>query len=235
MDGFRHGKNIPVPTDDLPDDMRESLTVWRAKDVVDVYLDMLKSDAPSYHIAWGGEIVGIYQRMLDEDSIYEVHSAIARSQLVKLVNAVRDRLLDFTIRVRDEVSGAEEERSLSSPNDKSRLDRLMGITINNHGPSNVAVGSEQFTQNMTVNVQPNDLESLAADLRDKVGLPEESLETLRAVVLEEPQSENGTFGPRLSKWLADTTGAIATGAIKAELVTAIPHITNAINKYFGWG
>jgi hypothetical protein len=96
------------------------------------------------------------------------------------------------------------------------------------------VTNSQVTQNLNININPGEWESLATALQTQ-GIEEADINELSiAIKQDEAISKNEKkLGPIINGWIAKMVGKAAAGTWNFSLITAAGVLTNYISKYLG--
>ena len=171
------------------------------------------------------------------DKVYEHKNCIqawaelGEGNLIELLNIVRNRILDFALAVWKESPTAGEGSDSTSRNiDPSRVTQIFNTTV--YGGAANLVGSATNSP-VSFTVLQNDLASLEKAFRDN-GVQDKDVEELRvAVTSDERPQKAGSFGPRVSSWIANMTKKAADGSWTIGLQAAGNLLYQAISKYYG--
>jgi hypothetical protein len=152
---------------------------------------------------------------------------IPATEIVQLLSAVRNRILDFVLRIEGENPDAGEAAIHSQPVPSEHLQNL--VNNNSFGPTNFAQNSHSFSQTATAGIQPGDLTSLKSHLAS-AGIPSVALAELESAIAADTTSGD-TKGPgsRVREWI----GKAATGSWEITKAISIQLIGAAIKHYYG--
>jgi AbiTii len=176
-------------------------------------------------INWPTNLVGHYQRKIIEG--WALHSAwqeIPASVFISIVETVRNRVLKFTLEIRNEL-GEVGDKPADIKGEK--VEQIMNTYI--FGGVNVVAGSASgFNQIGNLNVAQGDAEGLAAALRN-LGLSDTDADELQATL----NQEKGTLGERTANWIREkaATLGVAGGKMSVDVAKAI--VTKLIMQYLG--
>jgi hypothetical protein len=154
---------------------------------------------------------------------------IPACEIVQLLSAVRNRILDFVLKIEDENPDAGEAAVDSHPVPTERLQNL----VNNYflGMTNIAQNSHSFNQTANTGIQPGDLDSLKSYLASE-GIPAGALEELESAVTTDKKTGDGKgLGSRVQEWI----GKAASGSWEITKGISIPLIVGAIKRYYHLG
>jgi hypothetical protein len=226
-------KNYALPPMAFPERFRSGdlFTVTFFQGVAQ--LESLAAAGTDLREPWTADAVtGIRVLMEGGDAMVDPHlqflsvwKAITRAMLVGVLDAVRNRLLDFTLRLADEVPAAEAEQRSEDPN---RVAQIFHTTIYS-GAANVAVGNRDVHQTIQL-PEPGDESGLLHYLKD-VGVSQDAVDELRIALAADAREEHGAGpGRRALTWLK-TVSAASAGAVGSGV--AVNLITQALLHHFG--
>jgi hypothetical protein len=144
---------------------------------------------------------------------------------------VRARLLDFALKLQDELGEAKEEEVKEAA---SRTD----VTAMFHGAvfgdnATVVIGNQNVTHIKNV-VRRNDFGSLAAALKEK-GVAEADIAELKTAIAADDGTvdyENKTLGPKVKEWMTKMWGKAVEASWQIELGIAGGVLTEALKAFY---
>ena len=161
-----------------------------------------------------GKMQPIYEGM----GLTQAWHSIGTHQLVGIVDAVRNRILDLALTIEKVNPETGQPNAPPLPEETRQM-----VITNIYGDStNVAVASADFTQ--VVNVASGDASALAKAL-DSVGVPAEQIESLFEA-LEADGPVDDEMGPETKNWLGNLMAGAAQlgiGAVGGVIADAIAH------------
>lgn len=142
-------------------------------------------------------IYALQGKIYPDMSCQAVWGEIANIEFEQLVSGVKNRILDFSLKIEAENPEAGEALPNTQPVPREKLRPLVQNTF--YGPvANVAQNSEHFSQAASIGLQPQDLTRLVEELTnhlDELNLDahqkkraEAQIATLRAQLTDEPDS-----------------------------------------------
>lgn len=164
----------------------------------------------------------------------EVVRVGARTSLISVVEAVRNTVLEWALRLEEQgivgqgmsFSAEEKTKAMNNPN----------IHIGSIGNfQGILGGATESTvnQSLEMSVGSGDFLSLERLLRAQ-GVDAEDCRCLKEAIEQDPKpTEPGRFGQRVSHWIGKMTGKAASGAWKVTLDTAGKLLPGAIAAYYG--
>lgn len=206
--------------------------------------EMRQSIAAVDHLANGeGEILEIDASNLIlvlQGKIYEgygcisVKGRIPKSIMREIQNAVRNRILDLTIKLEKAVPAAADvtlgKSAGLSAGTAETVTQIFNQTINGNytGVTNTGAGAQ-----ITLNITKGDGDAVVSELI-KVGIPQKDAEEFaKAIASEVPESSERPFGKRAQEWVARNISKAIGGSWKISLAVGSKILEEAALRYYG--
>ncbi len=230
-DAFHHLTNASIPTINLPDQIKDfmreldlGMGVGTLEDLMnnpDMRKDgAVKAQWPPDVLAFAAQYQ-IYANM----NLLSAWKAISSNHVTEILEAVRNKLLDFILELQDRFPELTESDERIGDVPQEQTDTMFNIHIS--GNQNVVAAGTNITQNVQQEVRSNDLVSLLNYLKN-IGVSEEDAQELKEAVEEDgPREKSAGFGPRVIAWLGQKT---AEGTLNAT----IPMVVKALEQSNGW-
>ena len=156
---------------------------------------------------------------------------VSTSLLVAILNAVRNTILEWSLRL--EQQGILGEGMKFNSEEKAKAMTSQNIHIGSFQGILGDVAGSTVTQKQEMTVNAGDFNSLKRTLSD-VGIHEADIQTLKTALDADPQPESpAKLGPKVSTWLGSMMTKAASGAWKVSLDTAGKLLPTAIAAYYG--
>lgn len=215
--------NVTVPPHKLPESARKYFEAFEyRRSVATAEYVVAKGDAMQ---AMGtGSLKSLLHGEIYKN--FQCHEAVAQfatQNLVAMLDAVRNRILDFVLALGKIAPDAGESQATV---EVQRVTQIFNTTVN--GPVGV-VGS---ANNSVVTVIANNWTSLAQFLAAN-GVAQPDIDELHAAVIAEPKAESGKWGARVSKWVGKMVGKAADGSWQVGLGAAGNLLAQALTAYYG--
>lgn len=164
-------------------------------------------------------------------------SELNMGDVAGVLSAVRSRLLDFVLELKDQIDAAQvsvtPETGLPKRLEEAGINpgEIFKNAVFTDSTINVMVGAG--VQNVHINNKPGDLQGLLEVLRQK-GIPEEELTELQAAI-----AEDGAFGVisvdagKTQGWLLKTAAKVGKGGLKIGTKIFTEVAIAAIEHYSG--
>ncbi len=225
-------RNAPIPMICVPDKFRDALMNYRCRQSIASIEELLKEDhGGTLQVSTGDLAVVLGTRVYGNQNCMQAWAEISATHLVEVLNAVRNRVLDFALAVWKEAptageTGAERTTTIEA----SRVSQIFNTTV--YGGAANLVGSANNAP-VTFNVSQGDFQSLKRLLEEK-GVNVTDIEQLREAVQSEPVATGGKgFGPRVSSWIANMVKKAADGSWQIGLGAAGQLLAEGISKFYG--
>jgi len=161
-----------------------------------------------------------------------VWGEIPATEFEQLISAVKNRILDFVLKIEAENPAAGEALPNTHPAPTEKLHPLVQNTF--YGPvGNIAQQSELFTQTASVGVEPNDLARLVTDFTahlSELNLDPHQIQRAEAQIATLRVELAGDPDPAVVTQAGRTLRNITEGAIGSLLAAAQPDIWHWIHR-----
>jgi AbiTii len=229
-------RNAPLSLLGLPEAVRQGYSDPEVRQGVRSIVQMIRSEQEGT-VSWswpaGACQVFDLKGYRDDLRLMQAWISVPVAALVGILDAIRNRLLDFALEIENIDLGPVEQL----PSEQSRQTSTAQITQVFHqtiyGPVSNVGTAETISQTMVV--ARGDLEGLKTRFRE-IGIPEPEMKELEKAIKAdeaEPKPEKGHFGKNVSKWFGEMMSKAATGAIKAapDLIATVA--TKALKDFCG--
>ncbi len=232
---FRSGlNNAPIPRVCVPEDLRDAVTVFKCRQSVASIQDSLSKGAAIFQVPLSDLPILLADKVFLNTNCLQAWGEVARSNVVEVLNTVRNRILDLVLAIGKEYPMAGEVPGSAEKVPPSRVQQIFQQIFNTTvygGASNIVGTAENST--ISFNVQTGDFTSLAQALEQN-GVDSADIKELEMAVEAEPSlNESRSFGPRVSGWLAKMCGKAASGAWNIGLAAAGRILAKLIAMYYG--
>ena len=156
---------------------------------------------------------------------------IGRNQVAAIVDAVRSTILEWVLRLESEgivgdgISFSKTERNKAMNSSTINIKNFQGV-LGDVSDSNVH-------QHLNITINKNDFDSLSRCL-DAEGVSKDDLKELQIALSEDqPPTNPGTFGSKVSDWVGKMIGKACSGSWKIGIGAASNLLATTISKYYG--
>ncbi|MFX1532801.1 MAG: hypothetical protein ACFFDI_01055 [Promethearchaeota archaeon] len=226
-------ENMVIPTYNLPDSIKEFAEEIIFPEGVKELESLIQANKPLQR-KWPAEAVLIAREHIAVSGghvLVDVSQPITKQVLVGILDAVRNRLLDFLLGLQKAYPQITESRESLSEVPNEEVKKIFNFNV--YGNHNILAAGDDFTQEVELKVIQNDIESLFRYLR-KLNIPEEDLFDLNKSIKSDGERKNRQFGDKVKKWLGKMLVKATEGTWNIAIQTAATLITAALQKYYGW-
>ena len=228
--------NVQIPIICLPDDIREFAERMGVPHGVREIEASVAEAATEGKLGfpWPPEAVMLAREHVpiqDGCVLVAAMKPFAKSQMDGILEQVRNRLLDFLLKLQqiDPEELETEDGTRSIPGDK--VQNLFFQTIIQGGQNIVATGTE-FTQKATQNVASGDMQSLIDHLRS-IGLNNDSLAELETAIEQDGDRQKKKLGENVKSWIGKMIVKAMDGTWKVAEATAPDLLKAALSQFYG--
>lgn len=225
-------RNAPIPLACIPGDASEHYKNYECRQSIASIEEILsRAEGKNLRVSTGDLALTLGTNVYEYQNCMQAWAEFSTSNLIELLNSVRNRILDLSLAVWKEAPNAGELGN--SPSDKlesTRVTQIFNTTV--YGGSANLVGTSNASE-IAFNIGIKDFSSLGRVLNEN-GIAKEDIETLRAAIESEPvPTEKDKFGTRVSAWIAKMMEKAAEGSWKIGLGAAGNLLAQAISQYYG--
>ena len=234
MGPFHRVTGYLLPISQMPDFMRKSALSFPIPNSIKEIESMALSGGDDLRHPWPTEAVmllGSKIRLTGNYSLVEVYQPISRAQLEKIIDAVRNRLLDFLLALQEINPHTLESEDALRELPKEAVNQVFHLSV--HGDHNILAAGSGFSQTVTQTIPQNDKGALLRHLRE-AGVSEEDLKGLESALKADGARAKGDFGDRVKAWMGSVMVKAIDGSWKIAVAAAPEVLTKALSAYYGW-
>lgn len=210
-----------IPLQVVPQKYREAFKSHRFRDGIAKAASFAKAKAGA--VVPRPELIFALQGMMyPEMQCYSVWGEIGRTEFEQLVSAVKNRVLDFALKIETENPDAGEALPSVTPVAKEKVHMIFQNTF--QGPvGNVAQNSDHVNQTANIEVQAGDLAKLVAHFTthlDELNLDARQKQRAEAQIAALKTELDGEADPEIVNQAGRTLRNITEGAIGSLIATA---------------
>lgn len=229
-------RNANIPLTCIDQKYRKYLDKCYCMQPISAYVDLLKSSkGGNFQEPWPPDLVArvgmnIYEYM----NCLTAWKVLPRTVVVALIDAVRNRVLNFVLEIEAQAPDAGEAPLNKPPLPQEQVTHIFHTHIYGN-VGNIAQGSQDVTQTATMHIAENNIQSLKTYL-ESLGMTHENISALEIAIEEdcvEDVKQNKRLGSRVSAWLGSVMSGIAQGIIPILQNVDANLITEAILRYYG--
>jgi hypothetical protein len=225
-------RNAPIPMICLPEDVREEYQNYKCRMSIACIEQIINEEHKgTIGVSTNDLVVVLGSNVYLNQNCLQSWAEFGAASLLELLNAVRNRILDFSLAIWKENPNAGEISVQSDKNiEPARVSQIFNTTI--YGGAATLVGNTTDSP-ITVNVVTSDLSSLEHALCQN-GVPENDIKDLQAALEDDDRPKlKGRFGPKVSAWISGMIKKAAEGGWGLTVGAAGNLLADAISKYYG--
>lgn len=222
-----------LPTYALPESLRDSVSVIQFRNPISEIEKLAESDSGELKRRWPAEAVMLARESMEMSGdmvLVDAYQPIPSYVLKGIVDAVRNRLLDFLIKLEQvdpEALTSSDPAERVSP---ERATQIFNYTISG-GQNVLAAGHTVSTQTGAV-VACGDLRNLLDQVKE-LGVSDADAKELENALEQERSLEKKKLGSRVHAWLGKMTSKAAEGAWKTTTTAAPQLLVKLLSQYLG--
>jgi AbiTii len=234
--GFGSGmENAPIAELSLPEYTRDTLFTHNFYEGVAELESLVASGEPVLQVRWPSDVVAMFAQQMYEGMVCRVAwKVISRGAVIAVLDAVRNKVLAFSLEIEQEAPDAGEAAPGEHPVPQEKVTQIFHTQIYG-GQSTVAVGSRDVVQRpVQVQLQVQ-WEELEAELHG-LGLgAEETTELKTALESDAAVVAPGELGPATQGWLGKITQKVGDGSLALASGVTTDMIAALVLKALGAG
>ena len=232
---FQSGyKGVPIPAVALPEKLRNrARTVVFMQGVAGLQACLEREGDLVFH--WPGDLIAWIQKegkLSDDFVLYGAWQTVGESAVADMIDTVRNRVLEFCLRLEEEMPELMGDDSNSSPTaavESAASQVFNQVFVFGDHTGNIANASPAAEQSAQL-VAPGDLSALVKALAN-VGVPAGEVDVLKAAI-EEDNEGGKKVGPKTGKWFKRAKQEVASGAWSLTKGATIATIRGLVLKFF---
>lgn len=230
--GFQRVTNYIIPLINLSDNIeKEMKTVQIGQSISTLDEFVRKEKANGMYMNIPPEMYGYLSKDFENGFVIEyAKRQINRVQIIAIMTAVKSKLLDFLLKLNEELE-IEEISDLKTPESKEIVSSLFNSSVfGNNTTIIVGDNNEQSVKNIT----KGNFESLKRQLLQE-GVEENDLNELAEIIdLDNPDVKNKQFGTKVKSWVSTMIMKSMDGTWKVGIGAAGKILADGISTYYGW-
>lgn len=229
-------QNITIPPMVLPEWGRRYAEEVRFTQPIATIEDLGKGEGV-VSCQWPGNLLAYMQtkegnKFANGLVLYAAWQTVAKASVVGIVDTVRNRVLEFALRLEQEAPAAGEPDKPDSTVSDATVRQLYQTIIHGNVIGNVATGSGAVQSTGTINVSQGDFEALRKTLVD-LGVPEADVKNLETAMKQDPPATSLAEKPKTTAWLAAVAGKILSGGLKLSQGVGVDLVAQVVGQFLG--
>ena len=225
-------RNAPIPWACLPKGARMQYQRYQCRQsIASIEAVLEKGESGSLSVSTGDLALSLGAKVYQGQNCVQAWAEFSISNLVELLNSVRNRLLDFALAVwKEEPMAGEVGDNSTKSLESSKVTQIFNTTV--YGGSANLVGTVSESS-IVFNIGTQDFPSLENLLREN-GLGDEDISELQvAVQADENVARGKGFGPKVSNWISKMVKKAADGSWSIGVGAAGNLLAQALTKFYG--
>ena len=227
-------RNAPIPYAVLPEKVKNRYANYECRQSI-ASLETLASTGKtgSLTISTGDLAVFLGENVYQGQNCVEAWGEVPHGSVIELVNAVRNRILDFSLAIwKESPEAGEVSAGTENQIDRSQVTQIFNTAVYG-GAANLVGSASQST--VEFGISANDFTALQTVL-NKNGISLSDIDELKRALDTEPEAPaKGKFGPNVSQWISTMVGKAASGSWSISLAAAGNLLATVIGRFYGIG
>lgn len=231
--GFQRANNYPIPLVGLDQKLREEMLTVKLYQSISTLDEFVRNEkGGKLYMNIPPEMYGYLSRDFNGGFVIEyAKREIDRTQVLQTLTAVRTKLLDFFLKLNDELGDSKDITTLTEGKSKQKVASLFHSTV--FGDNTTIIVGDNNTQTVT-NVKKSNFDSLEKHLLSN-GVKKEDLNELKEYIdNDDPNINNKEFGAKVKGWISKMLTKAMDGSWQIGLGAAGNLLADSIGKYYGW-
>ncbi len=229
------GSKIPIPPSTIPKKYRDFLTKAYFMDPISYYSNLLENSDKTGTFAenWPADYLSAFGTEIFESmNCFSAWKVIPAGFVASLIDTVRNRVLNFTLKIEAEAPDAGETEPNVQPITNEKVSQIFNTYIQGD-VTNLATGIQPTIESTQVTIIKNDLKSLK-DYLSSIGLEEQDVAELTEAIDADKESRNqNDLGNKVKSWLSKMVSKSGTGSWNVATTIATQLLIKALSQYYG--
>ncbi|TPW23749.1 hypothetical protein FH712_07375 [Marinobacter nauticus] len=224
-------RDAPIPSICLPEHVRGSYENYSCRlSISSIEATLRESDGRPLRVPTGDLAVALGTNVYEGNNCLQAWAEFSPNNLHELVNAVRNKVLDFSLALWKRFPDLGELDAKTSEAEAKAINQIFNTTVYG-GSANLVGNASNSTFNL--NFSAGDFAGLRQFLLEH-GVSEEDAQMLEKAIdqEEEPVTDAG-FGPHISDWISRMVAKAASGSWNISVGAAGGLLAQALGKFFG--
>lgn len=232
--GYQRVTNYPIPLGSLEKETQEAMTTVRLFQSVSSLDDTINSNSSKMVMNVPPEMYPYLSNGLDSGFVVEfARREISKSQVVQVTTAIRTKLLDFLLELKEEFGNSESVEKFTEGKGKELVNSIFSSAVFGNNTTIIVGDNNQQTLKNSNNSTGN-FDVLAKQLLAN-GVKENDVEDLKLIIdNDDIDIENQQFGTKVNTWILKMMGKVMDNSWKVGLGAAGNLLAEGISKYYGW-
>ncbi|MDE0686937.1 MAG: hypothetical protein OXI61_02100 [Candidatus Poribacteria bacterium] len=225
-------RNAPIPTVLLPENVRECYNKYQCRLSIAVIESAIEENKGGMlQVPTGNLAVILGTNVYENMNCLQCWAEFGVGSLVEVLNAGRNRVLDFSLALwKENPTAGETNSTIQKSLSPEKITQIFNTTVHS-GTANL-LGTAN-NSSVDFNIGLNDFESVRHALKNN-NVSEEDIAELKKVLAESerPQSAN-QFSPKVNSWIAGMVKKTLDGTWNIGVGAAGELLADVISKFYG--
>lgn len=229
--------NQPIPTIGLDWNIQKKLQISEFQESIYSLENLIENETTYFTSPQKAEVVSlIEENWINMGNPYlqliNVNKIVAKNTVVEVISKVRNKLLEFMLKIDEEFGNITEITELKEK--KNEISTIMSQTIiNTSGDGNVVNTGKKAKIDAEIIINKGNKDDLAKHLQENGISEKDTIELINIIDTEKPNKENNTFGEKVNDWTKKMIGKALDGSWNIGIGAAGSLIAEAVGKYYG--
>lgn len=165
--------------------------------------------------------------------VISANRVIPKSVIVEIISKIRNKLLDFMLKVDEQFGSLSEIEKLKTKTEE--ISTIMSQTIiNNTGDGNILNTGDKAKIVAKINISKGSKEELVNYLQENGISEEDTTELISIIDTEEPNLKKKAFGKKVGNWTKNMISKAVDGTWDVGIGAAGTILAEAIGKFYGF-
>ena len=231
--GFQRVKDYPIPLIGIDEKMLKRIKIVDLFQSISTLDDFVRHDDQTKMVVpIPSEMYAYLSRNINNGFVIEyARREIDRTQIIQVLTVVRTKLLDFLLRLNDELGEGDDIATLTEEKTKQKISSLFQSTV--FGNNTTIIVGDNNVQTVT-NIKQNDFDSLERYLRDN-GIEKEEIKELQSFINSDNSNpDKKEFGKKVKGWISKMLNKAIDGSWQIGLGAAGNLLADSLSTYYGW-
>jgi hypothetical protein len=229
-----HRTSQMLPVSSIPENLQHMAGTIDVGASVGEIEGMAESGGDDLRRSWPPEAVQVLRPIFKvgvRSQLLEVYEPISKANLAGILDAVRNRLLDFVLGLQElNPEVLDSEKALTGLAGE-QVSQVFNVAV--YGDHAVVTSGKDFLQTVTQGVSAGDLASLVAYMQ-QLGVASEDVQDLQTAVKKDGPRPQKQLGERVTAWMGRMMTRVFAGTWKIALAIAPELLKQAFFQYYGW-
>jgi len=233
--GFQRANNYPIPLTALDDKLKKmmlTVQLTQSISVLDQFIHNGTGDKIIMNVP--PEIYGYLSKDFDNHFVVELaRREIGVAQVIQILTTIRTKLLDFLLKLNEEVGESEDIKPMTEGKAKEVVSSLFSSAVFGDNVT-IIVGDNNKQRVKNTNIKKGDFKALEKMLTD-YGVEKSDVTELQTIIdTDTPDQIKKEFGPKVKEWLKKMFGKATDTTWKVGIGVAGKLLADSIQQYYGW-